>query len=532
MPPTHQKTLFALDCGATNWRLYRAQYAFTGSEASLLGEPAPSPLTSFVDRKLPSVILLTPDGSGIESFGEVAREKLDDGSARERIREYFKPCIGSHLEGSPLPHQKRYTHTDALNYTHMLLEVILEQLKREKWRTNSFDDRVIFSFAYPVHWQIDHQGEIFEAFASTIRDCFSDETGIAVRFVTEPEGAILSLRRQGSLNTEQVEGVTLITDIGGSTTDLIAGELDPGTGEVEYIGRYGEPFGGGLFDAELANHIADDLKIPASILAQDPSVMMILHSVARRLKETLSRQLLHRSDLATPPQRTVTIVAGDNHIFRGVVQLDESRFMAVTSDLNDAFEHLIEGGMQAMGLHDQEVRQLVLVGGGAQLFTIVRHLRRRFGEEKVVLADNPEECVVHGVSLEYGMSLAKTRSSLVFLPWNDLVKGADETSEPQVTKSWQLTGQRGESFLLGLGKYRIGRAPTNAIHIHGDKISRFHAELQVTDAEPEVVDLNSTNGTFVNEEPLTPMDPRHLKNGDTIRFGDQQFLFEEQPSSQ
>jgi hypothetical protein len=529
MPPTQQKTVFALDCGATNWRLYRAQYGFEGSKAHLLGEPAPSPLTSFVDRKLPAVILLTPDGSAIECFGDVVRENLDDESVRERVREYFKPCIGAHLEESPLPHQKRYTHTEALNFTNMLLEVVLEQLKREKWRTNSFDERVSFSFAYPVHWQIDHEGEIFEAFASIVRNCFSEESGVSVGFVTEPEGAILSLKHRGSLNTEQAEGVTLITDIGGSTTDLIAGEVDPVTGEVEYIGRYGEPFGGGLYDSELAKHIADDLKIPASVLAQDPSVMMILHSVARRLKETLSRRLLHQSDLASPSQRTVTIVTGDDQIFRGVVQIDGSRFKAITSALNDAFERLIEGGMQLMGLHNQEVHQIVLVGGGAQLFTLVHHLRKRFGDEKVILADNPEECVVHGVSLEYGVSLAKTRPSLVFLPRNDVDKVAEESSEAEATKSWRLTTQSGESFSLGVGHNRIGRAPTNAIHIKSDKISRFHAELRVTDGEPELVDLNSTNGTFVNEEPLTPMDPRHLKHGDTIRFGDQRFLFEEQP---
>jgi pSer/pThr/pTyr-binding forkhead associated (FHA) protein len=60
-------------------------------------------------------------------------------------------------------------------------------------------------------------------------------------------------------------------------------------------------------------------------------------------------------------------------------------------------------------------------------------------------------------------------------------------------------------------------------------IRSLHAEFRLKDDELELVDLNSTNGTFVNEDQLTPMEPRHLRHGDTIRFGDQRFLFEEQP---
>ena len=157
-----QKTLFALDCGATNWRLYRAEYKHTNGDVSLLGEPQPSPLTSFSEHRLPAVICLNPAGDALESFGEIAQQQLEQEDSRERVREYFKPCIGAHLEESPLPHQKRYTHAQSMQYTRMLLATVLDQIRQEKWRAQAFDDRLWFTFAYPIHWRYDHKGVIFD----------------------------------------------------------------------------------------------------------------------------------------------------------------------------------------------------------------------------------------------------------------------------------------------------------------------------------------------------------------------------------
>ena len=88
-----QQTLFALDCGATNWRLYRSSYKFTQGKAELIGEPQISPLTSFIDRKLPAVIMLNDAGNKVECLGEVAQQQLENEINRERIYEYFKPSL-------------------------------------------------------------------------------------------------------------------------------------------------------------------------------------------------------------------------------------------------------------------------------------------------------------------------------------------------------------------------------------------------------------------------------------------------------
>ena len=48
-------------------------------------------------------------------------------------------------------------------------------------------------------------------------------------------------------------------------------------------------------------------------------------------------------------------------------------------------------------------------------------------------------------------------------------------------------------------------------------VSRQHARLTRTHEDWFIDDLNSLNGTFVNDTPVSPGQPVHLKNGDLIR---------------
>lgn len=520
MTTAEQRTLFAFDCGATNWRLYRSQYEVIGNQAHLVGEPSPSPLTSFADRRLPAVLMLSPAGTQLECYGENAQSQIENEANRLRIRDYFKPCIGAHLEEHPQPHQLRFTHKQALEFTRLMLEAVLSQLLKEKWRTGSFDERLIFTFAYPVHWQTDHEGVIFEDFSAMVRGCFPEGIQENIRFVSEPEGAILSLQRQGHLQLLSSGKTTLIIDVGGSTTDLVAGEVDPSTGELLFVGRYGEAFGGGLYDVEIAKSISDELLIPASVIADDPSALLSLRIVANRLKESLSRQLLFDQNTTQLPQRTVTLVMRGGKIYRGVVKLDQDRFQALTKDLATKFEQLIGTGLGSIGLQDEDIGQVVLVGGGAQLFSIYHTLEKRFAGKDLVLADNPDECVVVGSSLEYGAATSKARPSLLFMPDFDL-----GSVKPPAAKDSEFLLQpaEGEAFALVSGDNRVGRIPTNEIHLVGEKISRFHARLVISKGSVEVFDLGSTNGTFVNETRLEKDQAVLLQPEDEIRFGDQRF---------
>ena len=50
-------------------------------------------------------------------------------------------------------------------------------------------------------------------------------------------------------------------------------------------------------------------------------------------------------------------------------------------------------------------------------------------------------------------------------------------------------------------------------------VSRFHLQLHVEDKQLFATDLNSTNGTYLGSEPLTPNKPTVVRNGDILMLG-------------
>ncbi len=67
--------------------------------------------------------------------------------------------------------------------------------------------------------------------------------------------------------------------------------------------------------------------------------------------------------------------------------------------------------------------------------------------------------------------------------------------------------------------FTIGRARECHLVVDYSQVSRVHARLELDHEQIAIVDLNSTNGTFVNGERLQPGSPRRLHAGDLINFG-------------
>lgn len=75
----------------------------------------------------------------------------------------------------------------------------------------------------------------------------------------------------------------------------------------------------------------------------------------------------------------------------------------------------------------------------------------------------------------------------------------------------------GKRFPLDLSKMILGRSPRASIVIHDPSISRIHAEAYRNGTQIDIEDLDSVNGTFVNDQKLS--DRRTLHDGDLIRLG-------------
>lgn len=116
-------------------------------------------------------------------------------------------------------------------------------------------------------------------------------------------------------------------------------------------------------------------------------------------------------------------------------------------------------------------------------------------------------------------------SRTVAVPKADLGLG---TVPPRYVVGWLvgLTGNtRGESFPVRIGKTTIGRDPRSDVVVFDDQTSAHHADLVYRPEERRFIlmDHNSTNGTYVNEEEIEPR--RDLADHDVVRIGAHRFLF-------
>ncbi len=73
------------------------------------------------------------------------------------------------------------------------------------------------------------------------------------------------------------------------------------------------------------------------------------------------------------------------------------------------------------------------------------------------------------------------------------------------------------------GLNTIGRNPTNDVVIHEASVSSFHGEITLDENGAMIRDLQSTNGTFVDDEPVTE---REIRSGQVVQFGTVPFRLE------
>ncbi len=87
-----------------------------------------------------------------------------------------------------------------------------------------------------------------------------------------------------------------------------------------------------------------------------------------------------------------------------------------------------------------------------------------------------------------------------------------------------LQGPSGRT-VLGPAVLTIGRTADNQLVVNDPKASSHHAEMRPSGGGYSIVDLGSTNGTFVNNQRIDRNIPRPLANGDRIRIGDTVFNY-------
>lgn len=88
---------------------------------------------------------------------------------------------------------------------------------------------------------------------------------------------------------------------------------------------------------------------------------------------------------------------------------------------------------------------------------------------------------------------------------------------------WVCSGQNiGRRFALDRPEQTIGRSPSVEIPVIDERVSQQHAKIVVNEGRHYLYDLGSTNGTFVNNQPVRES---QLRDGDLIQVGETVFEY-------
>lgn len=100
---------------------------------------------------------------------------------------------------------------------------------------------------------------------------------------------------------------------------------------------------------------------------------------------------------------------------------------------------------------------------------------------------------------------------------------------PQIPPSWSiyawLTSPTGQ-INLGSAHFGIGRMTDNQWVLNDSQVSDHHALIFPDGRDYALLDLGSTNGTWVNGQRLVAEMPQTLRPGDTIRMGNTFFTYQ------
>jgi len=136
-----------------------------------------------------------------------------------------------------------------------------------------------------------------------------------------------------------------------------------------------------------------------------------------------------------------------------------------------------------------------------------------------------------------GFLLAEAGENTAVLPFSEF---ANQPPPPPLTEESLTPVNKPKEILLVVpssrrrfklvaqNELRIGRASSDLVpevDLTDDDgaekgVSRLHAKIQIAEEGIMLIDLNSTNGTLLNNYRLSPNEPYPLHSGDEIRFGD------------
>ena len=211
-----------------------------------------------------------------------------------------------------------------------------------------------------------------------------------LRIINEPTAGALAygLDKKG-------EEKVIVYDLGGGTFDVTVLEIGDGTFEV--LSTDGNAFlGGDDFDNVIIDWLAEDFKSEFGIdLRDDKMAHQRLKDEAEKAKKELSATAETEINL---PFITAD-ATGPKHL---VKSLTRAKFEAMTEDLvAETLDH-IKVAMRDAGLDNDEIDEIIMVGGSTRIPKAQEVVKEYFGKE-LNNSVNPDEVVAAGAAIQGGV---------------------------------------------------------------------------------------------------------------------------------
>ena len=221
-----------------------------------------------------------------------------------------------------------------------------------------------------------------------------------LRIINEPTAAALAygLDKKG-------EEKVIVYDLGGGTFDVTTLEIGDGTFEV--LSTDGNAFlGGDDFDNVIIDWLAEDFKSEFGIdLREDKMAHQRLKDEAEKAKKELSATAETEINL---PFITAD-ATGPKHL---VKSLTRAKFEAMTEDLvNETLDH-IKVAMSDAGLDNDEINEIIMVGGSTRIPKAQEIVKEYFGKE-LNNSVNPDEVVAAGAAIQGGVLTGDVKDVLL-----------------------------------------------------------------------------------------------------------------------
>ena len=411
-------SIIGLDFGTTNTRVQ------LGNADRPDQSVAPIKLPGSDHDSLPTVILLNEAGT-LDDMGKSALEALQQPESRDRVRYEFKPCLGRSEEdlaaqadgpslqlkcpfceekipegshfcgkcGKPLPEdyckkiEERallYPRDAAFTYAGLLLQAIGSQIRLRTLGGN-WEPGDLVVVGVPVHWSEETRAE----YVDLVKRTFGTDN---VKAVCEPQAALAEyLNRQVGGEIHAGETV-LVIDVGGGTTDLVAGVVRE-DGTLDREERYGIRFGGADFDDAVIRWAKRQLGCESSEGVRDP-IAASLRPLCRELKEQLS-EAVRKGLQGENPQRLKQV----HQPVQGQLQLDRKIFESdeVAGPCLNYFRTRLADAVRQMGLRAADVNHVLLIGGGSNAYFVEDIVKQTFAKAIIISGQQPEMAVAIGL---------------------------------------------------------------------------------------------------------------------------------------